>query len=223
MKGKIFALAILFLILATTFAFAAEFEVGNGEITADDVPANGTFITALYRDGRMVDMTMQSGSEYMIVDPLVEFGEVRDNDIIKSFLWDMDTMAPLCRSLTTNLQEINERDNTVTITVNGQSFTAVLYENETAKAFQEMLPMTITMNELNGNEKYFYFDRSLPTDSIRPGTIHEGDLMLYGSNCLVLFYETFQSSYSYTKIGYIEDVLGLQNALGAGNVTVRFE
>ena len=79
------------------------------------------------------------------------------------------------------------------------------------------------MNELNGNEKYHYLDSSLPTNSYQPGTIHAGDLMLYGNNCVVLFYETFNSSYSYTRIGSIDDPSGLAAALGSGNVSVRFE
>ena len=83
--------------------------------------------------------------------------------------------------------------------------------------------MTVTMNELNGNEKYHYLSENLPTDSYRPGTIRNGDLMLYGSNCVVLFYETFALSYSYTRIGQLDNPSGLASALGQGNVSVTFE
>ena len=79
------------------------------------------------------------------------------------------------------------------------------------------------MNELNDNEKYHYLSTSLPTAAYQPGTIHAGDLMLYGNNCVVLFYETFNSSYSYTRLGAIDDHSGLAAALGSGNVSVRFE
>ena len=223
MKQRMCAFTMLLLFAFTPLAHAAELNVRNGKVTAMDAPAGSSFITALYRDGRMTACSVQSGNENMQIDPFAEFGEIQADDIIKSFLWDTESLTPLCSSLTTNLQELSEREDTMTVTINGQQFTAVLYENETANDLRDMLPMTITMNELNGNEKYFYFDRSLPTDSMRPGTIHEGDLMLYGSNCLVLFYDTFQSSYSYTKIGYIEDTSGLQSALGSGNVIVRFE
>ena len=49
-----------------------------------------------------------------------------------------------------------------------------------------MLPLTLNLSEMNGNEKYNYFDDDLTTDSYRPGTVYSGDLMLYGLNCIVL-------------------------------------
>lgn len=110
----------------------------------------------------------------------------------------------------------------LSITVNGMEFTATLVDNESARVFAAMLPMTIDMSELNGNEKYYYLDSDLPTNSVRPGTIHAGDLMLYGSSCVVLFYDTFQSGYSYTRLGSIDNPAGLAAALGHGNATVTF-
>ncbi len=111
----------------------------------------------------------------------------------------------------------------INIIVGGQTFTATLADSETGEAFAALLPMTVTMNELNGNEKYHYLSSSLPTAAYQPGTIHAGDLMLYGNNCVVLFYETFNTSYSYTPIGSIDNPSGLAAALGSGNVSVRFE
>ena len=111
----------------------------------------------------------------------------------------------------------------INIIVGSKTFTATLADSETGEAFAALLPLTITMNELNGNEKYHYLSSSLPTDSYQPGTIHAGDLMLYGNNCVVLFYETFNTSYSYTRIGAIDNPSGLAEALGVGNMFVRFE
>ena len=45
--------------------------------------------------------------------------------------------------------------------------------------------------------------------------------MLYTSNCLVLFYDSFDTEYSYTKIGYIEDIEGLKEALGSGTIEIE--
>ena len=110
----------------------------------------------------------------------------------------------------------------ITVTVGGTTFSAILEDSETSRALAELLPLTLNMSELNGNEKYFYLDQSLPTDSKCPGQIHTGDLMLYGDNCLVLFYESFSSSYSYTRLGSIDDPEGLAQAVGHGNATVTF-
>ncbi|NBH14462.1 hypothetical protein D3Z36_09810 [Lachnospiraceae bacterium] len=108
------------------------------------------------------------------------------------------------------------------ITVGEQDFSAELYDNTAAEAWLEQMPMTLEMNELNSNEKYYYFSESLPTNPERPSAIHTGDLMLYGQSCLVLFYKDFETSYSYTPLGRMEDATGLAEALGGGNVTVSF-
>lgn len=102
-------------------------------------------------------------------------------------------------------------------------FTATLHNNATVTAFKAKLPMTIKMTELNGNEKYGDLSGTLASDPSNPGTIETGDLMLYGSNTLVLFYKTFSTSYSYTRLGRIDNPSGLAAALGTADVTVTLE
>lgn len=109
------------------------------------------------------------------------------------------------------------------MTVNGKKFSASLYNNETARALVKKMPMTLSMKELNGNEKYYYFDTDLPTKEMSPKQIQAGDIMLYGSDCLVAFYKTFTTSYRYTSIGYVKDVDGFVKAVGNGNVTITFQ
>lgn len=116
-----------------------------------------------------------------------------------------------------------DSDNQVRITVGSEFFTATLYNNKTAEAFKELLPLTINMSELNGNEKYCDFSDPFPVNSSNPGRIQNGDMMIYGSQTLVLFYKSFNTSYRYTRLGRIENTSGLQNALGSGSVTVTFE
>lgn len=109
------------------------------------------------------------------------------------------------------------------ITIGTAVFTATLQNNAAATAFDKLLPMTITMFELNSNEKYCDLQGSLPVAATNPGTISNGDIMLYGSRTLVLFYKSFSTSYSYTRLGKIDDTTGLSVALGSGNVIVTFE
>lgn len=109
------------------------------------------------------------------------------------------------------------------IQVGGSTFTATLFDNPTTTAFVARLPLTVSMTELNGNEKYYDLLQSLPTNAVNPNTIQAGDLMLYNSNTLVLFYETLSTSYRYTRMGRIDNPAGLTTALGRGSVTVTFE
>lgn len=85
-----------------------------------------------------------------------------------------------------------------------------------------MLPLDLEMRELNSNEKYGYLPDALPTSAQRIDTIHSGDLMLYGNNCLVLFYRTFATTYRYTPISRLTSPARLSDILGPGNATVTF-
>lgn len=114
------------------------------------------------------------------------------------------------------------RMDTIQIVIGEKTYDVSLYDNETTKSLKEMLPKTVSMEELNGNEKYTYLSQSLPTERVYPGQIHTGDLMLYGSDCLVLFYEDFTTSYGYTPLGKVDDPAGLAEAVGSGAVEVTF-
>ncbi|TBO44874.1 cyclophilin-like fold protein [Pedobacter kyonggii] len=122
-----------------------------------------------------------------------------------------------------NVTITNPTGSKMKITIGSAVFTATLYDNPSVTAFKTRLPLTINMEDLNANEKFYYFSSNLPTSAAVGGNIQVGDLMLYGNNCLVLFYKGFNTSYSYTRLGKIDDVAGLVSALGAGNVTIKFE
>lgn len=137
-----------------------------------------------------------------------------------------DSETPVPDNLNTkNIDDENDDSMSakIEIKVGNQRFTATLLDNASANAFKAMLPLTVNMTELNGNEKYYRFSQNLPTNASNPGTIHSGDLMLWGSNTLVIFYETFSTSYSYTRLGKIDNPTGLATALGSGNISVTIE
>jgi hypothetical protein len=108
------------------------------------------------------------------------------------------------------------------MTVGERRFAITLTDNAAARAFAAQLPVTLDMSELNGNEKHADLRDALPTNASRPGTIRNGDLMLYGTNTLVVFYATFNSSYSYTPLGRVDDPADLPKALGRRGVRVVF-
>ena len=113
--------------------------------------------------------------------------------------------------------------NRITIRIGDRVFAATLSDDSTVDAFKKLLPLSITMAELNGNEKFARLPGKVPARPSTPSSIQTGDLMLYGSNTLVLFYKSFSTTYSYTKIGQLDDPKGLEAALGSGDVAVTFE
>jgi hypothetical protein len=113
--------------------------------------------------------------------------------------------------------------NKIQLKIGEKKFMATLLDSPTSKAFKALLPLTLHMDELNNNEKFAQLPQSIPTNASVPPSIQSGDLMLYGSRTLVLFYKSFSTSYSYTAIGKIDDVTGLLEALGGGDIKVVFQ
>ena len=122
-----------------------------------------------------------------------------------------------------NLNPINSQTETAKMdkiyaTINGEKLEIKLEDNSTVSALLKELPLEVSMSDLNSNEKYVYLDNSLPTNTYSPKHIEAGDVMLFGDNCLVIFYKSFDTSYSYTKIGHIDNLPNL----GDGSVSVAF-
>ena len=118
-----------------------------------------------------------------------------------------------------NNESENKMVSNIKVIVDGKKYNAKIEENETAQSLVNMLPLELNMSELNGNEKYIYLNKTLPTNSYSPKHIEVGDIMLYGNDCLVVFYKSFDTPYSYTKIGHIENFVNL----GTKDVVVKFE
>lgn len=231
-KLKLPIVLLLIFILSNIFAYSgfatdSTITATKNKITALNVPENGTLIVALYNNGKLFGTKIYSGSDIITADFKADMASSLESaNTVKAFLWNVGSLMPLCshfESLISDLQEETAESNRVKITAGGIEFTATLEDNETASALRAMLPMTLDMSELNGNEKYYYLSESLPTKTESIGTIHAGDIMLYGSSCIVIFYETFNTSYNYTRIGHIDDVTELKSALGNGSVTVTME
>ena len=118
-----------------------------------------------------------------------------------------------------NNESENKMVSNIKVIVDGTKYNAKIEENETAQSLVNMLPLELNMSELNGNEKYIYLNKTLQTNLYNPKHIESGDIMLYGNDCLVVFYKSFDTPYSYTKIGHIENFVDL----GSKDVVVKFE
>lgn len=121
-----------------------------------------------------------------------------------------------------NKIEGEQKMQTLKIKINGQTFIAELYDNPAAQKLKERLPLTLNMKDLHGNEKYYYLDNPLPAKAQHVGKINAGDIMLFGNDCLVVFYQSFNTSYSYTPLGKIENAAALPKAVGRGSVQMEF-
>lgn len=111
----------------------------------------------------------------------------------------------------------------IQVTVNDTPFTATIEDTAAGQELLARLPLTLSMEELHGNEKYCYTGESFGGEQYVPDTIEAGDLMVFGSDCLVLFYQTFANDgWSYTRVGKIDDPSGLADACGSGAATVEF-
>lgn len=144
------------------------------------------------------------------------------NDISKNV--DQEVIEPSQNDLTHEDNRQGDLDmNKLTLKINDKEYSVSLYQNSSVDAFIELLPQTLQMKDLHSNEKYYYLDESLPTNTESVQQIKAGDLMLFGNDCIVLFYEDFSTTYSYTRLGHVDDVSSFVNEVGNGNVSVLFE
>ena len=95
-------------------------------------------------------------------------------------------------------------------------------KRRTVASFVEMMwenPVSIQMSDYSGFEKVGSLGTSLPVNNSQT-TTHAGDIVLYNGNQIVIFYGS--NSWSYTRLGHVDDLTGWEEALGSGDVTVTF-
>lgn len=108
------------------------------------------------------------------------------------------------------------------VQVGDYTFTATLENNTAVEELVDMMkegPVTINMDDYSGFEKVGSLGRSL-TASNSQTTTDAGDIVLYNGNNIVMFYGT--NSWSYTRIGKIDDLTDWNKALGSGSITAVF-
>lgn len=94
--------------------------------------------------------------------------------------------------------------------------------NSSAEAFIELLrkdDLTVNMNDYGDFEKVGSIGTTLPRNDERITTV-PGDVILYQGNQITIYYDT--NTWSFTRLGKVQNVEKLKSILGDGNVTVRF-
>lgn len=116
-------------------------------------------------------------------------------------------------------EETEDNMRNIEITANGKTFSATLNDNEASRVFAKMLPITLDMSDYTGFEKVGSLGTNLPASN-QQTTTQSGDIVLYNGNQIVIFYGS--NSWSYTRLGKIDDLSGWKEALGSGEVKVSF-
>ena len=119
--------------------------------------------------------------------------------------------------------QVDAQNMKLKITVGDKQFSATLNDSDAARELVQLLPMTVNMGEHNGNEKYYNLPERISGKATNPSRVEAGDLMVWSSSTLVLFYAGSSTSYSYIRLGRVDNVSGLREALGRGSAQVRFE
>lgn len=128
----------------------------------------------------------------------------------------------ISQSETESSMEVHEKH--LKLTIGTKGFILEVDDTDTVKALEELLPLTLNFTELNDNEYYANLEQNLPTAPEKIGSIETGDFMLYNANCLVLFYDSFSTGYSYTPLGKVVDPTDLKEALALDDrVNIDFE
>lgn len=110
----------------------------------------------------------------------------------------------------------------VKVKINDKIFDVELEDNPATQELVKTLEngnITVNATDYGNFEKVGDLGFSLPT-SDEQVTTAPGDIVLYQGNQVSLFYESH--SWSYTKLGKIQNVTGLKDVLGSGDVTIEF-
>ena len=76
----------------------------------------------------------------------------------------------------------------IIVKVGDKAFTTTLIDSKTAKDFVSLLPLTLTMNDLFGREKFGHLPRPISTDGKRTHTYEVGDIAYWSPGPDVAIY-----------------------------------
>jgi len=111
------------------------------------------------------------------------------------------------------------------LTVNGKAITATLIDSETTRDFVSLLPLTLTMNDLFGREKFGRLPRAISEAGKRTRTYEVGDVIYWspGPDVAVYYRHDRQSipAPGIIGIGKIDSGVEALNVPGSVKVTIE--
>ena len=127
-------------------------------------------------------------------------------------------------SIETESEEVVETEGitSMKVQIDGHTFYAALGNNNATAELVQMMknqPIVISLSDYSGFEKVGSLGTTL-SGSNSQMTTQAGDIVLYNNSQIVIFYGS--NSWSYTKLGHVDDLTGWEEALGSGDVTVTF-
>ena len=118
---------------------------------------------------------------------------------------------------TSKVEKITDK---ICIQIGDYKFTATLEKTTAANELFQMLeeaPLVLELDDYSGFEKVGPLGKSL-TRSDKQTTTQKGDIVLYNGSNIVMFYGS--NSWSYTRLGKIDDLTNWEEALGSGSITI---
>lgn len=104
-----------------------------------------------------------------------------------------------------NMQSEADNENKIRMQIGDSSFTVSLEENASTEALKALLangPLAIRCSNYGGFEKACSLGTEIPSNDVRT-TTSSGDVMLYNSNQIVIFYSS--NSWAYTRLGRVDE------------------
>lgn len=198
---KKYILLIIILISTMMFGisvFAAEpvMSVQNNILTVENAPKDSTLFVVSYQNGQIAEVSMVK-SEELIKTGVSE--QSKNADMIKAFLWDFKTLKPLMQSETITAQAEKE----LILKIDSKTIPVIWEDNDSVKELKkqaEKAEINISMSKYGGFEQVGHLGKTYPSNDRRTNA-ENGDIMLYSSNQIVVFYG--KNTWSYTKLGKI--------------------
>ena len=198
---KKYILLIIILISTMMFGisvFAAEpvMSVQNNILTVENAPKDSTLFVVSCQNGQIAEVSMVKGEELIKTDVSEQS---KNADMIKAFLWDFKTLKPLMQSKTITAQAEKE----LILKIDSKTIPVIWEDNDSVKELKkqaEKAEINISMSNYGGFEQVGHLGKAYPSNDRRINA-EKGDIMLYSSNQIVVFYG--KNTWSYTKLGKI--------------------